>query len=79
MVAVEGEEPHDGAVLDRHPRRPLVGDDGGEVVAGLVVGVGELDVGEGLVEGAEVDLGDGGAVVGAGRTQHGRTVRSRAP
>jgi hypothetical protein len=59
-VLVEREEPHDDTTGDRDPGRPLVGDHGGEVLAGLVVGVGELDVGERLVEGAKVDLGDRG-------------------
>ena len=78
MVAVEGEEADDHAVLDRHPGGQLVGDHGGEMFAGVVVGVREAYVRERGVEGPQEDLGDRRAVVGAGGTDHHRTVRSRA-
>ena len=70
VIAVEGEEADDDAVLDRHPGRQLVGDHGGEVLAGVVVGVREAYVREGGVEGPKVDLGDGRPVIGAGGTDH---------
>ncbi len=78
MIAVQREEPTTTSPSTA-TQSPVVGDDRGEMLAGFGVGVRESDVGERLVEGTEVDLGDGRTVVGASRSQHHRTVRSRAP